>query len=257
MKNRIIKNNHVTMDNTKRSLQTDKDASLKHAANDAEEKHKSMELEHKNRLEDIEMEAKKRAETMLREIDQKAEALYEKARKEGYGEGFEEGLASGKESGYEWVKNKKQELLSEANQIKEKAEADYRTMIVNSEEQIIRLVLETTKKLVHKELESDRELIVRIIEETINKTSNKSQITLKVSEEDFNVATNYRDAIIAKIDGIETLDIQHDETITPGSCMLETAYGNLHSNLNEKVEMIEKAFIEIAESSTALQGEKS
>ena len=78
--------------------------------------------------------------------------------------------------------------------------------------------------------------------------SHKKNITLYVSSADFNNVTNKRGRLLAKIDGIETLEIFHDPKLPMGSCRVETNCGIIESNLEKRIEGLKSSFYELLES---------
>jgi flagellar assembly protein FliH len=213
---------------------------------------KILELEAKKKIVEKEiLEAKARAEKIIKNAENESEKIFEKARNQGYKKGFEEGYNKGYEEGHEKGIEKsyedKNSILDEAIGLRNKAQDDYEDILKSSEENIVNMIIKLSQKIIYKNLEEDRENIIKIVEEAIKKCSYRKKVTLKVSYDDFAVVSNNRDRILSKIENLEVLDIIYDDNITIGSCKVETEYGNLYSTLEEKIRIIEDSFREILE----------
>ncbi|MDW7669395.1 MAG: FliH/SctL family protein [Bacillota bacterium] len=188
--------------------------------------------------------AKKEAEEIINAGKKEADRIYEEQKKQGYDKGYEEG----KKRGYEEINKEKDSILNEVISIKEDAQKKYRGLLESSEKDILDMVFNISNKLIYEKLNKDKSVVFNIVKETIEKTAHKKTINLYVSSADFNTVTNKRGRLLAKIDGIETLEIFHDPSLTIGSCRVETSCGIIESNLEKRIEGLKSAFYELLES---------
>jgi flagellar biosynthesis/type III secretory pathway protein FliH len=105
-----------------------------------------------------------------------------------------------------------------------------------------------SNKLIYDNLSNNKNIILKIIKETIEESTHKKNINLYVSSADFNTVSNKREKLLYEIDGIETLEIYHDEKLGIGSCRVETSCGIIESNLEDRIEGLKKAFYELVDS---------
>jgi len=197
---------------------------------------------------DIIHKAKEEAAQLIREAEIEAENLLKKAREEiqtlreeAERTGWEEGYRKGEEQAQQDYRN----LLSEAQEIKNKCREDYEKTMASLEADVVELVLDIASKVVGDEIRNNKEAILNIIRNTINACTNRENIILKVSEEDYDYVVNNRDRIISMVGGIEALDIKKDKTLDKGACIVETGFGSVDGSCSTLLEDIKNAFYDI------------
>jgi flagellar assembly protein FliH len=242
MKKRIIKNGFISDDdavkvNNNRKKKSDKNQKK----SSIEDKEPGIDLEKKERA--IIKNAEEKAQIIINDGKKEADRIYEEQRKLGYKKGFEEG----KSSAIKEVEQEKDEILKEANLIKENAQEKYKEILLSSEKDIINMVMKISSKLIYDKLHNEKDRILDIVKKTIEESTHKKTINLYVSSEDFNTVTNKREKLLYEIDGIETLEIFHDESLGIGSCRVETSCGTIESSLEDRIDGLKKAFKELVD----------
>ena len=188
--------------------------------------------------------AEKKIQLMINDAKKEAERIYEEHQQLGFKKGYEEGYSHGLKK----IIEDKNDILKEANNIKQDAQKKYKDLLISAEKDIVDMIMNISGKLIYDKLNNDKSAILKIIQETIEKTTHKKTITLYVSSDDFNTVSNKKEKLMFQIDGIETLEILHDETLPIGSCRVETSCGVIESNLNDSIQGIKDAFYELVES---------
>ena len=161
--------------------------------------------------------------------------LEDKARKKGYAEGhakgFTEGLAEGEDEVSASLK-RLGEIIVSLDRFRENKLAE---LCPN----IIELSLEISKKIVHKEIGLDRNLIVSVARDAIKKVVEKEEnVVVKVNELDYEVMISYID-LLKEQSGLKNISVEPSAAISPGGCYIETPTGEVDARLEEQMKEVE------------------
>ena len=193
---------------------------------DAEEKAKAV-------LDDAKIQGKLIVEASKKESTEFAKRTEEESRKKGYKDGFAEGKAQ-----YEM-------RVMEAQQIKEQAELDYKELLGGAEADAVTLVIDIAKKVIGDELELNPQNILLLIKDALDRCSNKENVTLKVSPDDFDFIRANKDVLLSMVDGVGELEVKMDMAMQQNSCLVETPLGHVNAGVATKLGKIEDAFYKV------------
>lgn len=190
----------------------------------------------KERADMIIREAKLEAEKIIQQAYADAEKkkieVLEEARKKGYDKGYAEG------------RQQYEHLIEEAEKIKENSLREYRQTLESLEADIIGMVLDVAKKVVGREIQTDKSIVLELVKEAFAKCMNREKAILKVSPEDYKFVEEHKEEILSAVEGLEDFDIKEDSSMQPGSCIVETPFGNVDSGVNTKIGKVEEIFMQ-------------
>lgn len=155
---------------------------------------------------------------------------------------FEQGRAQGIQEGREQCQAKVDEEFKRAIQL---ANQIGRARVAALEEQdrdIVEVALSISQKILLREIEHDKELIVRQVRQILGLLLNKSLVTLKVHPLDLEVLDPLHDILRAEFLDGDHLIIEGDESIQRGGCLVEQAGLQLDSRLQQQLETVAKEF---------------
>ncbi len=167
---------------------------------------------------------------------------YEEGRNKGYSDGEKEGFARGHEKGRQQGLSAVDENIKEALDIKKRALQNKERMVKEAEHEIVRLVVEISKKVLDHEIKTNPEAITGLVRKALKKCTYSGEVTVKVSPEDYELVESSRQRLLSKMDGITRLNIVAQEAMPRGSCVLETGAGNIASGVEVQLDRIEKIF---------------
>lgn len=186
-------------------------------------------------IKEAEYEARKIMDDAYTESKEKAAVMEEEAWQKGYAEGV-----SAAQKQYEAT-------ILEADEIKASAITEHNEVLAGIEAEVIELVIEVSKKVIGSEILQNKENLIYLIKQAVDKCSNKSSIILKVAPEDFNFLNINMNKFSAVIDCAEELVLKQDISLNAGACILETPFGNMDAGVQTKLKKIEEAFRELLE----------
>lgn len=174
------------------------------------------------------------AEKIKQQAYQDIEQAREKARQEGYESGKQDSL------------NQLRKNLEEVNKIIQQATREKVKIINSSEPELLKLAVKVARVVIKKELEVDQDIVMKILEEAIEKISDNQQVVIRVSHQDLQTVRNNKDKIIDLVEA-KNLSIVADKHIEDGGCMIETKLGYIDARIETKLELIEQALLGVYE----------
>ncbi|MCL4493004.1 MAG: FliH/SctL family protein [Nitrospirae bacterium] len=154
---------------------------------------------------------------------------YEKGRAAGYAKGIADG---GKEAAAKLERIG--HIISGLENYKEKKTSELLPAIIE-------LSLDIAKKIVHKEIELDKNIIMFIAKDAVKKVSEKEEsITIKVNPLDYEVMIS-NTGLLKEQSGMKNISIEPMATISPGGCYIETRTGEVDARIEEQLKEIQDA----------------
>ena len=112
-------------------------------------------------------------------------------------------------------------------EFKEQSRKAYEDTLSTLEHDILDLVLGIAAKVVGDEIRNNRESILGVVRETISSCSNRDNIVIKVSAEDYEFVMANEDTLRNSIKGLNELEIRKDGSLAKGSCVIDTEFGSV------------------------------
>ena len=78
----------------------------------------------------------------------------------------------------------------------------------------------------------------------MHKITDKDKVIIKTSPEELQIAQNQFSTIQNLIPDIKVLEIEEDDRIQPGGCIIETKLGFVDSSISTKLDTIKKALLD-------------
>ncbi len=185
----------------------------------------------------IEQKAQEEAEFILNDAYENAKGIYEKAKDDGYQDGYAHALEEAKEEA--------DAVVEQALQIKYEVENQYKQMLLNAENEMINLVLETTKLILDNRIQDDISIIETAIQKGILSCVTKSSVVLRVSAEDYEYAVSIKDSILALSENVDELEIKADHVLSKGGCVIEAGSGSVDSGIYTQYDKVKDVFLQL------------
>lgn len=197
-------------------------------------------------ISNAEKEAKKMIDSAYNESEEKLNQAYEEAREifkkaetEGYNKeyqlGKKKGFNEGYELGYKEGKDASEKLITEALDIKNNYIKQKSTLLRDTEEDLIELVISIYEKVLYKRVEEDENLIVSLVLNGIDNLEISEKLTIMVSKDDYGMIEKSKNIILAKASLIDELDIRVNSDMKKGDCILETSKGNVDVSVDDQL----------------------
>ena len=152
-------------------------------------------------------------------ISKECEVIKEQAEQEGFKQGFEK-----------WLEKVK-ELEERIEKVKDELE-----------EVITPLALTAAKKIVGREIELDKEIIVDIVKSHLRAVKQSKRIVVVVSREDFARLDQRKNELKENFEELESFSVRPRDDLSKGSCIIETESGIINATIENQWALIEKVF---------------
>jgi flagellar assembly protein FliH len=110
------------------------------------------------------------------------------------------------------------------------------------EREVVKLAVEVAKKIVHREIQVDKDIIQTLVRVALSHVAEKSAVTVHLSPQDY----NHLLALRGELSQSEGRDISllADKSIERGGCLIQTECGDIDARIEEKFREVEQAFFE-------------
>lgn len=170
----------------------------------------------------------------INDIEKRTREIEELAYSRGFQQGERAGMEWGKKKA-EPVLNNFQQALLELGKIKEE-------IYMKAEKETVSLALAIARKIVCKEVSTNKEVILNIIKEALKKVLDHKGIKIRVSPADLQFVKDSKLQLLDSIDAAEGIIFEEDPSIREGGCIIETSLGDIDARIDKQIQMVEEAF---------------
>lgn len=206
---------------------------IKKKNDEVQELRKKSELDSKDIIED----AKKEAQKIESEIRNKETEILNEARKRGYQDGWEEGINKGTEEVKRLVE-RIQIILNTAIQKRNE-------IFIETEQQIIGLVLLIAKKVIKVISENQKNVVINNVIQSLRKLKSRGEVAIRVNLADLELTTKHKQDFIEMVEGVKSIKILEDSTVDRGGCIIDTDFGSIDARISSQLHEIEDKILEL------------
>jgi flagellar assembly protein FliH len=112
---------------------------------------------------------------------------------------------------------------------------------MRSERELVRLAIEIAKKVVHREVTIDNEIVMTLARIGLSRMHNRIAATIHLNPDDLQFVEAHRE----RLEAGHTLDLVEDRSIGRGGCLLHSEMGDVDARIEQQFAEIERAFLGI------------
>jgi flagellar assembly protein FliH len=155
---------------------------------------------------------------------------------------YENGFLQGEKAGMEIAEQKSEAMMRRyADSILELGRARS-SLYAQVEREVVKLAVEVAKKIVHREIQVDKDIIQTLVRVALSHVAEKSAVTVHLSPQDYNYLLEQR-AELSQSEGRD-ISLLADKSIERGGCLIQTECGDIDARIEEKFKEVEHAFFE-------------
>lgn len=173
-----------------------------------------------------------RQDKINRQVLERFKEVQEKA----YEEGYNLGLIEGSEKAFADMKAELTKKQSDLETLLKRVETLKARLLVDNEENLIRLVYLTANKMALRDLEENREAVLEILKSVMTEMQADEKVVVQLSKQDFEFINHIQEKSGQKIESLERVKFVVNESIRPGGCKIETEYGSVDATVDERLE---------------------
>ncbi|MGW8186586.1 MAG: FliH/SctL family protein [Desulfobacterales bacterium] len=155
-----------------------------------------------------------------------------------YIRGFNKGEKAGFESAADKIESLKR-MLDEAVEALRHAQIRIQS---DTEKEIVELVLAVAGRIVGREVQTNREAIVTVVREALQKVENLDAVVIKMNPADIDFLNRLRLPLAGLSRNSDGLRIEADDSVGIGGCLVETDGGDIDARIESRLRIVEEAF---------------
>jgi flagellar biosynthesis/type III secretory pathway protein FliH len=181
----------------------------------------------------VEEEEKRAIEEKVRaRVAAKADEVREMARTQGY----EEGLKKGYEEAFKRFQQEGAERLARFERLLAETEQAKQEIFRANERYLIELVFRIGRMVLLRELKTDRELILRLATELIERVGVRENIRIKINPDDQATIEMLKAGIEQSMGAMKNLTIEVSNQIKGGGCAVETEWNAIDASIETQLQ---------------------
>lgn len=182
-------------------------------------------------------EARSEAKSIESEIQDKESQILNDARKRGYQDGWEEGVNKGSDE----VKR----LIERIQIILNTAIQKRNEIFIETEQQIVGLVLLIAKKVIKVISENQKNVVINNVIQALRKLKSRGEIAIRVNLSDLELTSEHKRDFVEMVEGIKSIKILEDSTVDRGGCIIDTDFGSIDARISSQLNEIEDKILEL------------
>ena len=180
-------------------------------------------------------------------VDQFDVQAYQK----GFSHGMKKGAKEGETAGFEQATKKLDPLLDGLQQalmqLGNLRQNTYRII----EQEVVELALAIARKVICREIEVDKEVVVCVAREALSKVENPGNVKIKMNPSDLQFINETKYQLSELIGNIDNVTIEPVKNIRSGGCIIETNLGEIDARIEKQLQAVEESFRTALENSSA------
>jgi flagellar assembly protein FliH len=155
-----------------------------------------------------------------------------------YQEAYQLGLSDGKNQAFQQSSEEIQVRLSEFDNLVKALTRIKTELLAQNEAHLVQLAFHMAKRLAHKEVQTDPEIVVQIIKEAIEMAQIEEQITIRVAPAQLAFFETLKAQTGNDLDFLKKAKFEAANNVSNGGCVIETNYGQIDAKFEERVEKL-------------------
>jgi flagellar assembly protein FliH len=161
-------------------------------------------------------------------------------------EAFAKGFAQGERAGAEAAGKRGEVMLRRLTETLDELTSLRAQMIHQTEHQMVQLALAVARRVVHREISLDRDLLVAMARVALDRLGESAQVTVRLSPEDFEATAAAR---AAQWTGTN-VTVVADSRVSRGGCRIDSDLGVMDAGADAQIQEIARALLGDAGEST-------
>ena len=152
------------------------------------------------------------------------------------------GFNKGEKAGFESAADKIESLSQMLDEAVEALRHARNRIQSDSEKEIVELVLAVAGRIVGHEVQTNREAIVAVVKEALQKVENQDTVVIKMNSADIDFLNRLRLPLSSFSRHPDGLRIEADDSVGIGGCLVETDGGDIDARIDSRLRIVAEAF---------------
>lgn len=117
------------------------------------------------------------------------------------------------------------------------------TVMKNSTEDMLRLVLVIAEQIIHCEVKANPEVVLKTLQEALQSAISSDEYHVKVHPDDLAVVVENKPLFLASVNGLKNITLEADGNVTRGGCLVESELGQVDASIEEQLEELRQQLL--------------
>lgn len=176
-----------------------------------------------------------------KKVQEKVDSISELIKADSVSLGYKEGFKKGYEESYKKFENEGKESLAKFVEFVHEMEAAKIEIFKVNERILIDMVFRIAKMVLLRELTTDREYILRLAKELVNKSGTRDNITLRINPSEAKTVEMLKEGLMKSIGSMSNLNIEVSSQVNQGGCQIETEWNAIDASIEMQLDGIDRA----------------
>jgi flagellar biosynthesis/type III secretory pathway protein FliH len=155
---------------------------------------------------------------------------------------YENGFLQGEKAGLEIAEKKVEAVMRRYSDAILEVSKLRPFLYAQVEREVVKLAVEVSKKIIHREINADPDIIQTLVRVALGHVAEKSAVTIHLNPADYNYLLGQRTEL-SQAEGRD-IALLADKSIERGGCLIQTECGDIDARIEEKFREVEHAFFE-------------
>jgi flagellar assembly protein FliH len=182
-----------------------------------------------------------------RVIDEKVRAqltaVTEEAKAQAMKLGFQEGFKKGYEDAFKKTQIEGTQSLKKFDQLLAELEGAKADIYRANERFLVEIMYRVARMVLLRELKTDKEYLLRLIKELIQRVGVRDHIVVRISPEDAESIAKLKENVEKIVGGLNNFNIEVSSQVKQGGCRIETEWNAIETHIDQQLEGIHEALV--------------
>ncbi len=176
-------------------------------------------------------------------VRSRVEALSKEARDQARTDGYQEGLKKGHQEAFEAFRKEGEQRLARLDEFLSNVEGAKEDVFRANERFLLELVYRIGRMVTLKELSTDKEYLLRLIKELIDRVGVRENITIRVNPEELKTLSMLESDIAENFGTLKNISIEPSKQVASGGCVIETEWNAIDASVETQLKGVYEALI--------------
>jgi flagellar assembly protein FliH len=155
---------------------------------------------------------------------------------------YEKGFSEGEKAGMEMAEKKLEAAMQRYGDGIAELGKLRAFLFTQVEQQVVKLSIQVAKKIVHREIQADPNIIQTLVRVALGHVAEKSAVTIHLNPTDYNYLLEQH-AELSQTEGRD-ISLLADKSIERGGCLIQTDSGDIDARIEEQFREVESSFFD-------------
>ncbi len=178
------------------------------------------------------------ASSVEENVEQKVLERLKEVQESAYQEAYQLGLDEGRARALQDTTDDINAHLAEMQNLFASIRSLKKVLVEQNEKHLVELVFHMAKRLAHKDVQTDPQVVVSVMREAVEKAQVDEEVTVQVAPTQIEFLESLKSQTGRELEFLKTIRFEPVEGISPGGCVIETNYGEIDSRFEERVDKL-------------------